>query len=293
MKPVARSPSFCIAVCTYGRASTVVETISRSASQLHSFDEFVFVDNNPLPIPLPEEITTAWNVVHEPEVGLSNARNRALTEAKADFVWFIDDDAVLRDTFANALKALRDQLMHQERKHWPAFGGGLIIPYFCNHKARRELGPTEAGLLSCIRTSTDFHQPWGANMFVSRRTALAVGGFKNEYGYKGDSIARLGEEDDLFQRLSQIAGNLSVLRPNIPIPGADVDHWICKDRLRITWQVKRAFFGGQSNFAVYRTISLREVFFMLPRLILKPSRETFLRASFSFGKLWEKLRSKF
>jgi glucosyl-dolichyl phosphate glucuronosyltransferase len=280
-------PTFCMAVCTFGRTDTLLKTIERSGDELNAFDELVIIDNNADPSDVDNHLSKRWRIIHEPRTGLSHARNRALVESKSEYVWFIDDDASLRSNFSVSLTRFRSMLENMTVDEWPQYGGGLIIPYLLTN-VDRPLGAVELGLLSCIPSEGAFDQPWGANMFVARSMALKVGGFGANFGYKGDSIARLGEEDDLFRRLDDESRRSNMVgQQRKPVAGAEVDHWIGGSRLTIKWQLKRALHGGQSNFAVYKALSLREIFLALPRLFLRPGRESLLRAAFTMGKLSE------
>ncbi len=126
------NPRITVAICTWNRCTLLRQTLERMATHLEVPAnlpwELIIVNNNctddtdsvasqfigRLPI----------RVVHEPQAGLCNARNRALVEARADLLLFTDDDVLVEPGW---LTAFADAAA---RNPTAAAFGGVIEPWF-------------------------------------------------------------------------------------------------------------------------------------------------------------------
>jgi glycosyltransferase involved in cell wall biosynthesis len=139
--------------------------------------ELVLVDNAS-DRPLRDEWDLSWHpnarLILEPELGLSAARRRGMSEASAEILLFVDDDNVLAsDYLAEGLR------LGQE---WPllgTWGSGCIVPEFEVRPAERL---TRLLYLLAVREVaaprwTNLFQieacPWGAGIFLRRDVATA------------------------------------------------------------------------------------------------------------------------
>ena len=272
--------TICLAICTYGRTSKVLDCINKSLFEYDSFSEKILIDNNPTPNSDFKVLTQlGFEIYHCPDVGLSHARNMALKKSKADYVWFIDDDASLRPGFAKAIIKLK------ESNNKIGFAGGPILPAFDDPASARYLGPMELSLLSCaIDTDSNF-QPWGANMAIHRETSINVGAFNPFLGYRGENTAILGEEDDLFSRIKQ---SNEYFMPLI-LKDASVDHWIPNTRLSYRWLLKRSYNGGKTFFQVYKRASISLFLKRFILLIAKPNINSLLKFTYELGIMKSKI----
>lgn len=276
--------TFTLAICTFGRSEQVLRCLDFSQSELYGFDELILIDNNPTMDTSFHKnfILNNFKIFHEPKVGLSSARNRALQEASSRYVWFIDDDASLVQGFSKILES--KAALWSAMNNPPSYGGGLILPAFQNPNSARSLGALEMALLSCNEKETSSFRPWGANMFVDRVLAISLGAFRENFGYVGHRTSTLGEEDDLFLRIMVVDK-----RECCFIKGASVFHWIPDSRLRLSWILRRALNGGSSNYLVYQKISFLGFLRGATILFFKSPREGVLTIVFEIGKLKAKL----
>lgn len=285
-------PTVDLAICTFGRAETVVSSLERSRPELGAFERILVIDNNPDGMPDAARAklrACGADIVHEPEVGLSRARNRALRESRADVLWYIDDDASLRDGFADGVRRHLDRIAAMDTASRPVFGGGYILA--ASEVADVSvIGPFELSLLSCMSPSRPFPRPWGANMFVDRAVAAAAGGFDPALGWTHGTRGFLGEEDDLFVRMQRSVGEGR--RTAYFADGCSVDHWVPQLRRRFTWLLSRAFKGGRSNYVLFRNMGKRELIRGFRQCAASPGRENVLILAFLMGKRFQRLRRR-
>lgn len=91
-----------VAICTYNRAYDLSESIHSAIRQHVEYDvEIIVIDNNSTDgtAQLVQEIQASEGVnnvkyVLEKKPGLSAARNRAIREARGEYILFLDDDAI-------------------------------------------------------------------------------------------------------------------------------------------------------------------------------------------------------
>jgi glycosyltransferase involved in cell wall biosynthesis len=95
------APAISVAICTYQRYDLLEGVLRAASAQAESFADFeiLVVDNTPDPDRSLLEYRKHREVprlrwVHEPQKGLSRARNRAVAESAAPIIAFLDDDAV-------------------------------------------------------------------------------------------------------------------------------------------------------------------------------------------------------
>jgi glycosyltransferase involved in cell wall biosynthesis len=122
-----------VAICTWNRR-TLLESTLGSLEQLQVSPstrwELVIVDNGStdgtadLAASWIERGTLPLRYVHESTLGLSNARNRAITEARAKWLLFTDDDVIVEPNWLEGFLATS--------KRNPTAGaiGGRVDPWF-------------------------------------------------------------------------------------------------------------------------------------------------------------------
>jgi glycosyltransferase involved in cell wall biosynthesis len=139
--------------------------------------ELLLIDNASDRV-LAKEWDLSWHPnarhIHEPELGVTVARQRGMREASADLLVFVDDDNVLGQGYlAEALRIGRE---------WPQLGvwGASIVPEFeaeppahlrrfVRHLALREV---EEPRWSNVATCEDA-EPWGAGMCMRAMVGAA------------------------------------------------------------------------------------------------------------------------
>ena len=243
----ARQPLITVAICTRNRAALLEKTIRSVLAQPGDNTEILIVDNGSTDNTT--ELVTRLaatdlrvKIVHEPQMGLSFARNRALREAKGDWVVFLDDDAIPEPGW---LAAYRRFLSTPPNTRVVAVGSTVIPRYktpppaWMRTRAKLDLGPQ----LICLPPSSHLSE---CNCAYRRDMALRIGGFDTTLGHRGNSTG-YREGAELNDRLRAAGGEIWWL------PGAPVQHLVHAGRLNLKWFLQKAFNEG-------RCIAIRFVF---------------------------------
>jgi GT2 family glycosyltransferase len=182
-------------------------------------------------------------------IGLSDARNFALSKSKTDFVLYLDDDAIICEKYLKTWLDFIDDFPNV------AMAGGPIIPVWEGQKPKWLTKYIEMALPSVIWEG-DFPRPlaeneWvaGANFLVNRRLALSVKGFNNSLGRKGHLLLS-NEEIDLANKIKDLGCEI------FWNPTSSVLHPVTKNRLTKDYSIRR--FGWQSVSNVFMTSSTEE-----------------------------------
>lgn len=154
--------------------------------------------------------------IHEPNVGLSNARNRGAKESSNSILLFLDDDIMPSKSFSKIIKKYKED--NQIEKI--GIVGGKIkayeIPIYLPKKYHYMVGEKNFGNKTKILNKNE--NLGGCCLMISKKNFYLVNGFNNEYGHKDDSIG--ANEDVLIQN------QLKKLKLNIVYePEFDVIHF--------------------------------------------------------------------
>jgi glycosyltransferase involved in cell wall biosynthesis len=204
-----RAPALTFAICTRDRAKLLSGCLESLAAQTAdpSLFELLVVDNasSDATASVCARFAAAHpglplRRVHEGGIGLSRARNRALEEASAPLVTFLDDDALAHSALAERV------LEFFAREPDAGAVGGRVIPVFEGSPpawqnrysaslffGRHDHGPS--GFRHGRRT-----YPFGCNMTLRRTLALGLGGFRTDLG-RGAGEGVGAEEKELFVRM--------------------------------------------------------------------------------------------
>lgn len=193
-----------VVICTRDRPDGLVRTLGSLAAQTDSCFDVIVVDNSSAGDAvrvLADFEGLALRTFHEPQPGLSRARNRGLAEVRADLVAWIDDDEVadpdwiawIKRGFASAggPDALAGMMLPAELEtnaqvDWERYGGF--------NKGR---GMESVQLRAGTPTVVDPLYPRpifgsGGNMAFRTETLRAIGGFENRLG--AGTLTRGGED---------------------------------------------------------------------------------------------------
>ena len=241
------TPLLTIAVCTHNRAWLLGESLRALLDQSVGPDEFelLVVDNASTDGTAETAQALAssfpfFRLVSEPVLGLSHARNAALHAATADWVCFLDDDALTTPNYVEtALRLCR-------QNDFACFGGS-IRPWHRDPLPVWFLDEYESDMAHGLVTGTlpDGSFVSGGNMVVKKQVALALGGFDPAFGVCG-SVVGYGEET-AFQARMRKAGHpigytpeLVILHYARPEKYTFPAQWLIRYKAGIAWQVLQA-----------------------------------------------------
>lgn len=247
-----------VVICTYNREKYIYNVLRSIAENGFSKDryEIVLVNNNCTDNTEAECLRfkndfpdIAFHCFHEPNQGLSYARNCGIRESKGDIIIYVDDDALVNKEY---LQTYADFFVQNEKA---VAAGGPIVPQYetaepdwMSHYTRMlltgalDLGPKE-------REFPNGSFPGGGNVAYRKSVFDHVGLFNVELGRKGNSLIG-AEEKDLFDKMETLGMKFYYL------PNAILYHIIPERKLTKDY-LKRLSLGiGQSER--YRTKSISE-----------------------------------
>jgi glycosyltransferase involved in cell wall biosynthesis len=224
-----------LAICTWNRCRLLEQTLeqlTRLADPGVPW-ELIVVNNNSTDAT--DAVIAAFTTrlpirrVVEPQAGLSNARNRAVDEARGEYIVFTDDDVLAEPEWLVAYDAAFREFPDA------AQFGGPIDPWFEGtppswlREAFAQIGPAFAAIdhgPDPIRLDDD-HPAFGANI-AARTDVLRRYRFDPKLGRRGSNMLS-GEETTLFA---------SMRRDGVIgwwVPGARVRHFVPRERQTLTY----------------------------------------------------------
>jgi hypothetical protein len=174
--------------------------------------------------------------------GLCGARNTGLRAATEPITAFLDDDAEARPGWLVSL-------VEPYGCHDVVATGGSVRPWWQGSRPRW-LPPTFDWVVGCSYLGLPdsvgpVRNPIGANMSLRTRLALEVGGFNASVGQRGGNLQRCDE--------TELAIRLTASRPKsviLYVPAAAVDHHVGKERMKLSYFLRRCWNEGLSKALV-------------------------------------------
>ncbi len=252
-----------LAICTWNRCELLSQTLEQIIRVNVPKDicwELLVIDNNCSDNT--GEVLSRFKdilplrIVIETTSGLSVARNRAIEEAKYDWLIFIDDDVLLDIDFIEQYV-----FAIQDRGREVAFFGGQIQPWFPVEpdpilaKAIPTVANGFCGVnLNCNRPIRDLSDgtPFGANMAVNRCNLGNIR-FDPNLGVKKHSRLT-GEEVDVFARL------LKAGQTGYWLSGPRLKHYVDPKRLKLSYLTLHLYGLGRSSVIIDGIPEGRKIF---------------------------------
>jgi glycosyltransferase involved in cell wall biosynthesis len=220
-------------LCTHNHAARLRKTLNSLKTLIPPTRpwEFLVIDNNCTDETANLLTEQQWRpddvpvrIVREEKLGLSNARNRALSVATGKYLLFLDDDETPDPRWLLAYE--REMLTHSP----DALGGRIDVlfehgnrPPWLREELLGFLGQLDRGKAHWMRDpSTPFY---GGNFAVRRDVFDIVGDFDTDLGRKGRVNAG-GEDTDFYRRLLEHDQKIYW------VPTAIINHRIRADKLR-------------------------------------------------------------
>jgi glycosyltransferase involved in cell wall biosynthesis len=235
-----------VAICTHNRAKDTGEAIESVLMQsfVKKELEIIVVDNRSTDHTaqvvngLCERHGPRVRYIFENRLGLSVARNRAIQEAKGEFILFLDDDALAsshwvqhivdvfeRDEAIGCVGGKIDPIWETEEPDW--------IPE--EHRAVFTILDYSSGVIEMPSPAI----PYGANVAFRTSVFRDIKPFREDLGRVGKNLLS-SEESELIARLRE---RYKVYYTSY----ASVKHKIAKERTTKKWFLKRIFWQGVSD----------------------------------------------
>ena len=250
----AASPDCTICICTRNRVRYLGPTIEAALKQElpNGRFEILVVDNGSTDGTsgmVAERFRAGTRApvrcIREETPGLSRARNRAIAETASDILLFLDDDAIpepgwlaaLADAFASApdidvVGGAVIPVYEGGRPDWfPARAENIFHPNIQAKGLQRVYYP---------------HYPYGANIAFRRSVFSRVGLFREDLGYRGNSLMP-AEETELLLRIEKSGGRI------LYEPKAIVRHLIPASRTSRSYLRRRYFMMGRGHHELEKT----------------------------------------
>jgi len=247
---LAGQPLITAVICTYDRYEVLAKAILSVSEQSLPADQYriLVIDNSPdaeraLAFSARFRALRNFFFIHEPDPGLSHARNLAARECGTEFIAFLDDDAIASNHW---LAAILDGFAEFGGR--AMIVGGRVSPIWGAPRPPW-LHDKMLGCLSLIDWGGEMRRAdegeWfcGANISFRTRAILECGGFALDLGRKGPGGAlRSNEENQLVARIRARGGTM------IYAPRAEVEHLVDAKRLTHAWFRKRIAWQATSDF---------------------------------------------
>lgn len=249
-----KGPLVSIVICSHNRSVDVSECLEALMPQIGAEAEVILVDSASDPKNEAEMVKLAMlypavNLTRVDQPGLSLARNRGVHLAAGDWVVFLDDDAV---PFPDWLEKLLATVTAASPTQ--AVIGGGIYPRWPANMNGEHLGKRWKMFLSLAEADrpgsvTEGYTVNGANYAIRRSVLLDIGGFSEKLGRVGDSL--ISGDDCLVTSRVLDAGLGATFDPAFK-----VYHKISRERLKISWILRRTFWEGISEIRIFRSRDL-------------------------------------
>lgn len=234
-----------VAICTHNRAEDVREALlSLLRQNFTDAFEVIVVDNRSTDNTkqVVQEVNQMTSIpiiyVYEERLGLSVARNRAIREAKGEYVLFLDDDAVASREWISGIVSLF------ETDHRIGCVGGKIEPAWEGEEPAWLL-PENRTLYTILDYSHEIVEmqkpaiPFGANVAFRKSVFNSLKPFREDLGRVGSNLLS-SEEAELIDR---IRSRYTVYYT----PHAWVRHKIPRSRVSRKWLLRRIYWQGVSS----------------------------------------------
>ena len=225
-----------IIICTYKREALLRSCLESLNKVDLSGTEVIVVNNdadNKLQM-VAREFPDA-RFVQEPNLGLSYARNKGTSESTGEWLFYMDDDALIQhNTISEIHKTLEGfdfQFFTGVWKAWYKTPQPKWLPYSTgNYIVKGD---------QTIRAIGDDYVSGGV-MIIKKSLLDKVGGFPTHLGMAGNKVA-YGEESYVEQKVKDLGYTVGI-NPNIAI-----DHLVGKHKYKLQWHLDAAYAKGRDG----------------------------------------------
>ena len=231
----ADHPVIDICICTYNRTEYLGYCLDALLTQSHHESISITVIDNAGNAETKSMVMVRQahhpqvRYIHEPQTGLSYARNTAWKQSAAAWILYLDDDCLPMEPFVQEAIALAtpDQM-------FDAMGGPIEAVY----KGEKPdwlpegFGSFSMPYTTLIRIESGYIR--GGCMMFKRSVLEQMQGFATHLGVKGHRL-RYGEEIELQIRMRQAGYQIAYA------PSLRTGHFVREDKLRLSWLLRSEY----------------------------------------------------
>ncbi|MCE9550663.1 MAG: glycosyltransferase [Betaproteobacteria bacterium] len=261
--------AYTVALCTHNHAPRLARTLRDLAALIPPERpwEFLVIDNASTDNTAAILADKSWHfpgpevrMMREEKLGLSNARNRAVAEARGEYIFFIDDDETPAPEWLRAHESVI------QRAYPDALGGRIEVmledgsrPPWLSNELLGFLGKLDHG--GQQRQLTDPETPiFGGNFGFKKSVFDRIGLFDAGLGRKGTDNTG-GEDTEIYHRLLDAGCQVWW------VPGAVISHRIQVGKLRRQYFLDLHYRQGRMEGVRKRDNGSRvPPFFLYPQL---------------------------
>jgi glucosyl-dolichyl phosphate glucuronosyltransferase len=231
-------------ICTYNRAVLLEKCLESLVKQQFSPDAFeaIIIDNNSNDTTIDAVSKFKGKIenfkyVFETSQGLSYARNRGCKEAAAEYLIYLDDDAIAPPEYLTNVAGII-------KEHAPDIMGGPVYPYYTTPKPRWFKDEYEIRKYAERSGFSATAAVSGGNFIIRKKLLENLGGFDVDLGMKGGKMG-LGEERKVLEqyRAATPPGEQKVYYAL----ECFITHHVPPEKMKLRYVMKRAYLAGKQS----------------------------------------------
>jgi len=245
------NPLITAVICTYNRKNYLRKAVDSLINQTLEKNkyEILIIDNNSNDGTndlINQNYSNIRNIryILETRQGVSHSRNTGWQNSRGKYVAYLDDDGVAKENWLENILSLAESY-----KNRPFAGTGghvfpiweIPLPWWLIPEIQQYYSVFNLANKQFTLTKKNERTLPGCNIMYLKSSVEKYGGFNTNLGRKYNNLVS-GDETFLNKTLIN-DGYLLIYEPNIQIK-----HHVPKSRIRFSWLVRRAFWGGYSNF---------------------------------------------
>lgn len=229
-----------VSICTFNRKAELIRCLDSLLPQARELGVGVLVIDNASTDGTADLFTPCSDyadvrLVREPSIGLSHARNRAISECSTTYLYYLDDDAKVPGGWLDAVvRGIR---------RWNAEAvGGPYRPYYLSAKPEWFDDRYGSAMLDRLEGPIrNDQQLSGGNLGFRLEVLQRIGGFPDFLGMKGTAMG-VGEETYVLNRIREVYSAARL----VFLPETCILHLVPEAKYHLRYWVARSWRQGSS-----------------------------------------------
>lgn len=233
-----------IVICTFNREEELKDCLTSLSDQKTMDQHWGLILVNNYPKPISQSVHEVLQKISDYKIydldipGLSKARNLAIDKSDAEWIGFLDDDAVVSSGYIKKAIEIIDS------SKFDCFGGHI--------RSRWKYGrpgwlSRQFGTKPLLRSQAGFIEDgynWGSNLFIKRQALEKVGKFPEHIGLSGTHLGYAAE--NIVQiRLREEGYKIGY------VPTFEIEHTVLPHKLKMSWHLRSAYATGRDGRVVF------------------------------------------